>query len=228
LTATTAPGIRKPLVSELCSALAAEARRRGSEYFCFTNSDIVFTQRAIDEMRGGGRDAYAFSRMEVDAETGEDRGITLGGVDAIATRPAWWLANAHRFRPFIVGESLWDQVYTSILLRHADAVLFNMRPLIRHVMHPVVWSERGAFASYNGYLAALDSPYFSLWCEYHAAREQLAARGGSEEENLAVQQSAFKRPWSPGTWVVQSLRRAKAWGRYQRILTARKREPVHR
>jgi hypothetical protein len=224
LTATGVKGIRKPLVGELCSTLAVEAHRRGCEYFCFTNSDIVFTQRAIDEMRDRRRDAYAFSRMEVDADSGADEAINLGGVDAIATRPGWWLKNASRFRQFIVGDALWDQMYASILLRHADAVLFNVHPLVRHVRHPIAWSERGAFAAYNGYLAALDSHYFSLWCEYHAAREEWARRGGSEEEHLAIQRSAFTRPWRPGTRLVQSLRKAKAWGRYQRFLLACRRQ----
>lgn len=226
VTATGAQGIRKPLMSELCCALGAEAHRRGSEYFCFTNSDIVFTQRAVDEMRDRGLEGYVFSRMEVDAATDANLEINLGGVDTIATRPGWWLANAYRFRPFIVGESLWDQLYASILLRHADAMLFNVRPLIRHVMHPVAWSERGAYGDYNRYLAALDSHYFTLWCEYHAAREEWARRGGSEEENFDIQRSAFTRPWSRGTWPIQSLRRAKAWCRYKRSLVNRNRETL--
>jgi hypothetical protein len=205
-------------MGETCSALAAEAHRRGSEYFCFANSDIIVTQRAIDEMRDRGRDGYAFSRMDVDAGTGADVEINLGGVDAIAARPGWWLANSRRFREFIVGEPLWDQIYTSILLRHADAVLFNVHPLVRHVGHPVAWSHHGVFASYNGYLGALDSHYFSLWCEYHAARLAWAERGGSEEQHFELQRSVFTRPWRPGTWLVQPLRKAKAWGQYRRIL----------
>jgi hypothetical protein len=216
LTATGARGIRKPLMGEVCVTLAAEARRRGSGYFCFTNADILFSQEAVDEMRAGRREGYAFSRMDVDAAAGVEEQINLGGVDAIAARPAWWLANARRFRQFIVGESLWDQMYTSILLRHADAVLFNLRPLIRHSTHPVAWSEHGAFASYNGFLAALDSPYFSLWCEYHAAREAWVRQGGSEAQHFAMQRAAFTRPWHRGTWTLQLLRRARAWARYHR------------
>lgn len=213
-TATGAPGRRKPLIGEVCASLAREAQLRGAAYFCFTNSDIVFTQDAIDVMVAEGRDGYAFSRMDVDPVSGRDIGINLGGVDAIAARPAWWLEHRSRFRDFIVGEANWDQLYTSILLRHADAVLFNARPLIRHRDHPKAWSEVGPFANYNGYLGALDSPYFSLWCEYHARREAWAASGGTEQEHIAFQREIFKRPWHLSTRLTQPLRRARAWLRY--------------
>lgn len=203
-------GVRKPLVGEMCTVLAQEAARRGAAYFCFTNADILFSADAIDAMLDGGLDGYAFSRMDVDPMTGADLGMHLGGVDAIAARPSWWLANRQRFRDFIVGEANWDQMYTSVLLRHANAVLFNSCPLVRHVDHPVVWSHQGTFAAYNGYLGSLDSHYFTLWCEYHAEREQWLRRGGSEEEHLAIQRRAFTRPWPVATKIVQPLRKARA------------------
>jgi hypothetical protein len=213
--ATGHDGARKPVVGEMCAALAQEAALRGAEYFCLTNADILFTQDAIDAMARGGRDGYAFSRMDVDPLTGVDRGMHLGGVDAIAARPAWWLANQRRFRDFILGEPNWDQIYTSVLLRHANAVLLNERPLIRHVEHPVAWSHRGAFADYNGYLASLDSHYFTLWCEYHAEREQWLCRGGSREEHFAIQRRTFTRPWRASTRIAQPLRKARAWLRHE-------------
>ena len=120
-------------------------------------------------------------------------------------------------RDFIVGESTWDQIYTSVLLRHAaDAVLLNTRPLVRHVEHPVAWAHEGAFADYNGYLGSLDSHYFSLWCEYHAAREEWARRGGSEAEHVALQRRTFTRRWNAATRALQPLRKARAWARYRR------------
>lgn len=214
-TATGAEGIRKPLLGELCSTLAREAQSRGATYFCFSNADILFSQEAITAVLSGDRDGYAFSRMDVDAVTGVDLGMHLGGVDAIAARPEWWLANAHRFRDFILGEPNWDQMYTSILLRHADAVLLNARPLVRHVAHPIAWVHHGAFADYNGLLGALDSHYFTLWCEYHAARKEWERLGGTDEEHEAIQRRAFTRPWSASTMLIQPLRRSRAWLRYR-------------
>jgi len=208
-------GPRKPLIGEMCAVLAEEAARRGAAFFCFTNADILFAPDAIDAILNGGREGYAFSRMDVDPLTGGDRGMHLGGVDAIAARPAWWLANRRRFRDFIVGEANWDQIYTSVLLRHADAVLFNARPLVRHVEHPVAWSHQGAFADYNGYLGALDSHYFTLWCEYHAERERWLRRGGSEDEHFLMQRRVFTRPWPMATRIVQPLRKARAWLRHE-------------
>jgi hypothetical protein len=198
----------------MCAILAHEAARRGADYFCFTNADILFSQDAIALMLQHAREGYAFSRMEVDAVTGANRSIHVGGVDAIAARPRWWLANRRRFRDFIVGESTWDQIYTSVLIRHAIAVVLNVDPLVRHVEHPIVWSHQGGFAKYNGYLGALDSHYFGLWCEYHALREQWLRRGGTEEEHFTIQRRAFTRPWPMKTRIVQPLRKARAWLEY--------------
>jgi len=206
-------GIRKPLVGEMCAVLAHEAARRGADYFCFTNADILFSQDAIAIMLRDAREGYAFTRMDIDGATGADLAMHLGGVDVVAARPGWWLANRHRFRDFIVGELNWDQIYTSVLLRHANAVLFNVRPLVRHVEHPVVWSHQGGFANYNGYLGSLDSHYYSLWCEYHAERENWARRGGTEEEHFAIQRRTFTRPWPVTTRIAQPLRKVRAWMR---------------
>jgi hypothetical protein len=212
---TGCDGTRKPLVGEMCAVLAREAARRGADYFCLTNADILFSQDAIALMLTDGREGYAFSRMEVDPTTGADRSIHAGGVDAIAAQPRWWLANRRRFRDFIIGESTWDQIYTSVLLRHADAVLLNVHPLIRHIEHPVMWSHQGGFADYNGYLGAVDSHYFTLWCEYHAERERWLRRGGSEDEHFDMQRRVFTRPWPVATKIMQPLKKARAWLRHE-------------
>ena len=211
-------GTRKPIISELCAVLAAEAVRRNCEYFCFTNSDILVSQAAIDEIEGRKRDGYAFSRMDIDPRTGEELGIVLEGMDVIAVRASWWRLNAHRFRAFIVGEPCWDSQYTSTMVRYSDAVILNVRPLIRHVAHPKAWSHTSPFARYNGYLTALDARLFSLWCEYHALRAAWPAAAGrtAEEENFTLQRATLRRPWPIGSDVLQAARSVKAWVSYGR------------
>ena len=44
-------GPRKPVVSDMCDALAIEAERRGCAYFCFANPDIIITQDAVSAIR---------------------------------------------------------------------------------------------------------------------------------------------------------------------------------
>jgi hypothetical protein len=68
----------------MCAVLAHEAARRGAEYFCFTNADILFSQAAIDIMLRDAREGYAFTRMDIDAASGADLAMHLGGVDAVA------------------------------------------------------------------------------------------------------------------------------------------------
>ena len=52
-----------------------------------------------------------------------------------------------------------------------------------------------ALQMYNGYLAALDAPYFSLWVKYRAAQDAAVARGASAAEELALQRTLFV--WRP-------------------------------
>ena len=43
-------------------------------------------------------------------------------------------------------------------------------------------------------LAARDSSYFSLWCAYVARAEALRARGGTREQEEALQREIFRAP----------------------------------
>src|SRR5207302_4700357 len=106
----------------------------------------------------------------------------------------WWLSKRRLFRPYVVGESCWDNVYAAQLLVHADAVLLNRRPLIRHEHHEAVWQD-SPFADYNHFLAALDAPYFSLWAGYIHHLTELRARNAEEEEERHWQLQAFR--WRP-------------------------------
>ncbi|HEX6748127.1 MAG TPA: hypothetical protein VF092_12605 [Longimicrobium sp.] len=191
-TASGQQGPRKPIVSEAFDRLAEIAEAEGCRWFAYANSDIAFTQAAIDRILGGGRDAYAFSRMDVHPETGEGIEMVTAGIDAFAISAGWWRANRRRFRAYIGGEPIWDNVYTAILLRHADAELLNREPLVTHERHPAGDWRRSPFARYLNYLAALDRPYFSLWAEYHARLEDLrAGRSRERSEPPSLPQSVL-------------------------------------
>lgn len=189
---TGLPGRRKPIVPEMLDALAHEASARRLRYFALVNGDIVVTERAIDRVLTGGKQTYAFSRMNVD-ESGQHLGLTLQGIDMLAFEVPWWLANRRRFRPYILGEPCFDVVFTAIMMCHGDGAICNRDGEIRHENHPN--HPFGAYADYNHYLAALDAPYFSIWVKYWHALVRARARGAPEAEEQALLRATFV--WRP-------------------------------
>jgi hypothetical protein len=213
------PGPRKPLMSEIFGALAAAADARRARYFCFTNADIHITQEAVDWMLSGEREAYVFSREDFDS-TGTPLGMELAGTDVFAVAVAWWRAHRERFRPYIAAEGVWDNVYTAVLMCHANAVLENRRPLVRHEAHPRSRID-SHFADYTRLLAARDAGYFHLWCRYWGALVQLREQKRGEDAEKALASDVFV--WNPSLAkrAVQAGRNVKArvryvWSRRQR------------
>ena len=208
-------GPRKPIVSEVFDALAAEAQARRCDYFCFANGDIQLSDAAIDAVIESGQDAWVFSRQDFDGETGEPTSIEIAGTDVFAMRPAWWLANRHRFRRYIVGEGGWDNIYTAVVLCHADAHLENRRPLVLHEAHPPGPMPSPQFGEYIRLLAAQDAGYFHLWCQYWDRLARLRAGGATEAEEKALARAVFV--WAPSAAgrAVQVARNVKAHLRYR-------------
>lgn len=207
-------GVRKPVVSELCDRLAEQARTRGAAYFCALNSDIVVSPALLERVLATPADVCIFSRMDFSAETGQDLGMFSGGQDCFVFRTAWWFANRARFRPYVIGEAFWDNIFTAVALAHGRAVLFNRAGLIRHEEHPRVWRE-SPFASYNRYLASLDTLYLDLWHAYLRRLAELRAAGASEAEESALQRECFRFQPSAAARLWQKGRSLKAFLRYR-------------
>jgi hypothetical protein len=210
---TGAEGRRKPIVSEMFDALAAVAHESGARYFAYINADIEVTPAAIDYVLSGGQDGYAFSRVDVDPETDEAVGIQRCGIDMVAIDAAWWGRERRRFRPYIAGEAAWDNVYAAILCSHGRADVVNHRTLIRHERHPMLWKD-GPFAEYNGFLAALDHPYFSQWVRYIDALEH--APDPEAEHNRLIQEVLGDDRRSAGSRLRHAGRQMRARWRYAR------------
>lgn len=207
-------GARKPLVSEVLAALAAEASALGLPHFCFTNADIHFSQDAVDAIRHGSHEGCILFREDYDGATGESLGLQLGGVDALALSTAWWGPNRWRFRPYILGEPAWDNVYTAIVLCHADAVVENRRGLLRHEAHGSAWTSGSPFAEYTRLLAAQDAGYFHLWCVYWDALARMRAEGADAEREAELVRRVFLWHPSLAARTVQAGRSLKARLRY--------------
>jgi hypothetical protein len=208
-------GPRKPILPEMLDRLAQTAVARGARWFGYANSDIRFTPAAVERVEREGRQAYAFARMELEPGTGEPRAMLPSGTDAFFFTPAWWAENRHRFRPYIAGEPIWDNVYAAITLCHSDGVLVDNEPLIAHEAHEISDWRGSPFAAYLRWLSALDAPYFSLWASYYFHLVRLRERGASAEEEAQLQRRAFRFRPSVGARLVQAGREIKAHLRYR-------------
>jgi hypothetical protein len=207
-------GPMKPLMSEIFDALGIEAAARGLPWFCFTNADIIFGQRAIDWILSAPGDAVVLSREDFDGDTGQAAGIELAGIDVFAVSTAWWAGHRRLFRPYLAGDGVWDNVYTAVLLCHARGVIGNRLALVRHERHsrgPMASTE---FGEYTRFLSALDAPYFSLWCRYWAGLTALRASAATEERERAWAAEVFA--WNPSLFdrALQAARAVKAQVRY--------------
>lgn len=221
-TVTGVTGPRKPIVCDILDALCTRAEAAGFPRFAFMNADIHLAQQAVEWISEGAHDAWLFSREDYDGATGAALGMITAGIDVIALSTQWWRQNHRRFRPYILGEAAWDNVYTAIVMCHADAVLENRRPLARHEAHPIAWSAGGGpFGPYTQYLAALDSGYFSLWCRYWAGIDGMRRAGSGVDAERRLAGEVFA--WRPARTerAVQMLRALKAVLRYKLRLPRR-------
>jgi hypothetical protein len=219
-TITGAAGTRKPIVSEMFDALAGVARAEGCRYFAYLNADIQVTPAALETVLQGDRDGYAFSRMDLDPVSGAELGIEVFGLDMFVIDAAWWARERRRFRPYIAGEACWDDVYASMICAHGRGDIVNERPGIFHERHPTLWNT-GPFAEHNGFLAALDAPYFSRWCHY-ATRLNDARKAGTplDARRLARETLGDARLSLPET-ALHAARKMRARFRYARLTSSR-------
>src|SRR2546422_813671 len=89
-------GRRKPITTDMMRALADLAERGGHQYFMLTNADIIVTQAAVTLIQERSEETYAFSRLDVDRETGRALEPTLSGLHAFAVDRRWRSARCAR------------------------------------------------------------------------------------------------------------------------------------
>jgi hypothetical protein len=207
---------RKPIMPELFDALADAASSRGSRYFGFFNADILISQAAVDAVEREGKETYAFSRMDYDRATGRDLGLMPDGLDVFVLTVEWWHRHRHRFRAYILGEWFYDPVFGAILMCHGDGLILNREGEIRHEAHPAL-PPSGVMSHYNGYLAALDSRYFSLWARYRHLLGAARSHDATESDERALQRDTFVWRPSLSASVWQAGRSLRATLRYRRL-----------
>ena len=45
--------------------------------------------------------------------------MVTAGQDMFVVSVQWWQRNRSRFRPYILGEACWDNVYTAVMMCHS-------------------------------------------------------------------------------------------------------------
>jgi hypothetical protein len=226
-TITGASGHRKPIISEMFDALAGVARAEGCRYFAYLNADIEVSPAALETVLAGDRDGYAFSRTDVDPATGAELGVQIFGLDLFAIDTAWWFRERRRFRPYIAGEACWDDVYASIICAHGRGDVVNEHPGIYHQRHPSVWND-GPFAEHNGFLAALDAPYFSRWCHYAVRLDESRKAGTPLDSRQFANETLGHARLSAGETVRHAARQLLARVRHARRAAASPRQSPRR
>ena len=204
-------GPRKPIVSEMFDVLARRALEEGCAYFAYVNSDTALSQGALERIGAGGADAYLLART--DSGNGRPPGILVSGMDGFAIDAFWWISNRWRFRPYLLGEPVWDCVYSAKLACHGRASFVYSLGALTHERHETAWLS-SPFAQYVQYLSTLDAPYFSLWCRYYDRLTREAEAGTELDGAAAIAAGTFV--WRPSALAraVQASRRVKGWVRY--------------
>jgi hypothetical protein len=208
-----ASGPRKPIVTEMLDVLAAEAERRGIFRIGLVNGDIVVTAAAIARATATPRPALGVSRT--DTGPGEPESLLLHGVDMFTFDVGFWRRERRRFRAYVLGEPVWDNVFAAVAACHGGELL-NRERLLLHQRHPAAFAD-SPYARYVHLLAARDSSYFSLWCAYVARAEALRERGGTREQEEALQREIFRAPGLAAEAV--DIARA-TWWRARQVLGA--------
>lgn len=204
-------GHRKPIASEVFDVLARRAIEEGCSHFAYLNADTALSSAALSRIAAGGADAYMLARTDVGG--GRPSEILISGMDGFAVNAYWWLSNHRRFRPYLLGEPVWDCVYSAIAACHGRASFVYSHGALTHERHDTAWLS-SPFAQYIQYLSALDAPYFSLWCRYHDLLSKEIAQGRGLDRTAAIAEDTFV--WRPSAFAraVQASRRLKGWVRY--------------
>jgi hypothetical protein len=212
-------GHAKPMTREFFDVLCRTAAERGHDYFAYINSDIVVLPAAMDEVVRLRRETYTVSRHDVDNLDGDPASGTAvtSGLDMFVVSVDWWGRNCHRFRPYVVGDSCWDNVYAAVMMCHSNGVILNRDPLILHERHPVVWNDATPTARYNGFVAALDARYLSIWCQYWERLKVMRDQGASATDERALQVDMFLWRPSAAEAAKQTVRSIRARLRYWRL-----------
>lgn len=158
-------GSHKPVTKELFDILS----KQDCDYFFFTNSDILLTEKIIKLFNSTDLESAVFSRADCfeikDLKSIVPYRIEIAGIDGWFVKKSWYEENSSLFKDYIYAEHLWDVDYALQLLNHSKSKLYNKEIYLYHEKHPLNWNETSLEAVHNKNLW-LKTPYHENWHKF--------------------------------------------------------------
>lgn len=133
-----------PITSEIFDVLSDV----DSDYFIYTNNDIIISDRLINQIKETSRECYPTSRLAIYPISSLDQPIRfshyqVAGFDTFAVKNSWWKDNRDKFPSYILGFPAWDVHYaTAMMIYGKDTTLINKwPPCAFHVIHESLWKS---------------------------------------------------------------------------------------
>lgn len=111
------------------------------EYFCFTNDDIILSDRYFKFIFDTDYDCYPASRLAIHPIKTLKDNITnehyqVAGFDTFCIRNDWWGVNRSKFPNYILGTPPWDVHYATLCMKYGNSTLCNKWPPPSfHIIH---------------------------------------------------------------------------------------------
>ncbi len=116
------------------------------DYFIYTNSDIIISDRYIQTIQSNKFDCYPASRLAINnIESINSTNIVpshyqVAGFDTFAVKTEWWNCFKHLFPDYILGMPAWDVHYATVMMLYGNSMLCNKwPPNIFHIIHESPW-----------------------------------------------------------------------------------------
>jgi hypothetical protein len=143
------------------------------EYFCFTNDDIILSNRYLDFILSTDYDCYPASRLAIEPiENLSDKIIPshyqVAGFDTFCVRNSWWKKHRERFPNYILGTPPWDVHYATLCMKYGNSTLCNKWPAPTfHLIHGDDAHLPSPEVSYNSSLFWVPHKFDSdMWHNY--------------------------------------------------------------
>lgn len=111
------------------------------EYLCFTNDDIILSDRYFKFIFETNYDCYPASRLAIHPIKTLKDNITnehyqVAGFDTFCIRNNWWGSNRAKFPNYILGTPPWDVHYATLCMKYGNSTLCNKwPPPAFHIIH---------------------------------------------------------------------------------------------
>lgn len=128
---------RLPLLTDLFNTLSD----LNYDYFCFSNNDILFSNRYFNFIFNNNYDCYPTTRVHIQPiKTLVDNIIPdrydVAGFDTFTIKTNWWKNNKSRFPSYILGAPCWDVHYATLCMKFGKSTFCNKwPPHIFHLLH---------------------------------------------------------------------------------------------